>query len=221
MESSPLLDDYILGACGKSTPRICFVPTASGDAESYSLRFHRRFAEANCHATDLQLFQRQVADLEDFACSQDIIYVGGGNTANMLAVWHAHGFDRALKSALSAGTILTGLSAGSICWFEHGVTDSFGLELQPMDCLGFLSASNCPHYDGEAKRRPAYHKLVNSGMPAGYAADDGVGLHFINGSLRHVVSSRPEARGYRVELRGDTAVDIPLETQFLGMAIPS
>ena len=85
-----------------------------------------------------------MADLEDFACSQDIIYVGGGNTANMLAVWRAHGFDKALQSALSAGTILTGLSAGSICWFEQGVTDSFGPELQPMNCLGFLAGSNCP-----------------------------------------------------------------------------
>ena len=108
------------------------------------MRFYNRFATADCRATHLQLFQRQVADLEDFACSQDIIYVGGGNTANMLAVWRAHGFDKALQSALSAGTILTGLSAGSICWFEQGVTDSFGPELQPMNCLGFLAGSNCP-----------------------------------------------------------------------------
>ena len=99
--------------------------------------------------------------------------MGGRNTANMLAAWRVHGFDKALKAALSCGTILTGLSAGSICWFEQGVTDSYGAELQPMDCLGFLSGSNCPHYDGEANRRPAYHRLLKEGMSNGYAADAG------------------------------------------------
>lgn len=215
-EDSPLLDDYILSACKHDHPRVCFVPTASADSDSSIVRFYRRFAPTNCRATDLQLFQRQVSDLEDFACSQDVIYVSGGNTANMLAVWRAHGFDRALKAALSAGTLLAGISAGSICWFEQGVTDSFGPELQHMDCLGYLSGSNCPHYDGEAERRPAFHRLVKAGMLGGYAADDGVGLHFINGNLTHVVSSRPEAKGYKVELNGNTVTETPLDTQFLG-----
>jgi len=216
MEDTPLLDDYILQACRSDRPRICFVPTASGDADGYTVRFHRRFGSIGCRATDLQLFQRTVTDLEDFACSQDIIYVGGGNTVSMLAVWRAHGFDTALRAALSAGTLLTGVSAGSVCWFEQGVTDSFGDELKPLDGLGFLSGSNCPHYDGEAKRRPAYHVLVKGGMPGGLAADDGVGLHFINGHLQHVVSSRREARGYRVEARDGQVMDTPLETRFLG-----
>ena len=215
-EDSPLLDDYILRACKKDDPRVCFVPTASADADSSIVRFYRRFAPTNCRATDLQLFKRQVTDLEDFACSQDVIYVSGGNTVNMLAVWRAHGFDKALKTALSSGTLLAGISAGSICWFEQGVTDSFGSELQPMDCLGFLSGSNCPHYDGEVERRPAYHRMLESGMLGGYAADDGVGLHFINGSLRYVVSSRPEGKGYRVELIGNTVTETPLDTKFLG-----
>ncbi len=216
MEETPLLDDYILRASGKDCPRICFVPTACGDADSYTVRFYRRFGSTSCRATDLQLFRRQVTDLEDFACSQDIIYVGGGNTANMLAIWKIHGFDTALKAALTSGIILTGLSAGSICWFEHGVTDSFGSALQSMACLGFLSGSHCPHYDGEAQRRPSYHQLIKQGMPGGYAADDGVGLHFINGTLRHVISSRPEAKGYRVELEDDSVVESTLETRFLG-----
>lgn len=215
-EESPLLDDYILSECNKDNPRICFVPTASADSDTYIVRFYRRFAPTNCRATDLQLFKRQVTDLEDFACSQDVIYVSGGNTVNMLAVWRAHEFDNALKAALSSGTILAGISAGSICWFEQGVTDSIGPELQQMDCLGFLSGSNCPHYDGEAKRRPAYHRLVTSGMLGGYAADDGVGLHFINGCLRHVVSSRPESKGYKVELNGSAVTETTLDTQFLG-----
>ena len=216
MEDTPLLDDYILRASKKDSLRICFVPTASADADSSIVRFYRRFAPTNCRPTDLQLFKRQVSDLEDFACSQDIIYVGGGNTGNMLAVWQVHGFDTALKAALSKGVILTGISAGSICWFEQGVTDSFGTELHQMDCLGFLPGSNCPHYDGEVERRPAYRRLVTSGMLGGYAADDGVGLHFINGGLRHVVSSRPQAKGYRVELVGNTATEKSLDTRFLG-----
>jgi len=152
MEDTPFLDDYLLRICKKSRPRICYIPTASGDAESNILRFYRRFAPTKCQATDLQLFQRRVTDLVDFACSQDIIYVGGGNTANMLAVWKVHSLDKALKAALSVGTILAGQSAGSICWFEQGVTDSFGTELKQMSCLGFLTGSNCPHYDNEIDR---------------------------------------------------------------------
>ncbi len=216
MEQIPLLDDYVLNASGKPRPKICFVPTASGDAETYVLKFYRRFAIADCQPVDLQLFSRQVSDLEDFACSQDIIYVGGGNTANMLAVWRVHGFDRALKAALGNGTILAGISAGSICWFEQGVTDSFTGELQPLDCLGFLPGSNCPHYDGEVERRPAYHRLIAGGFPAGYAADDGVALHFIDAKLARVVSSRAQSKGYYIKLVGESAVETPLDTFFLG-----
>ena len=197
MEENSLLDDYILCTCGKDSPRICFVPTS-------------------CRATDLRLVRRQIADLEDYACSQDIIYVGGGNTANMLAVWRIHGFDKALRAALCSGTILTGVSSGSICWFQQGVTDSFGAEVQPMDCLGILSGSNCPHYDGEAERRPSYHQFIKQGMRGGFAADDGVGLHFVNDSLRHVVSSRTEAKGYRVDWQGDSVVESAIETRYLG-----
>ena len=215
MEDTPLLDDYILRVCKEDNPRICFVPTATGDYEGYSLQFYRRIALSNCRAIDLRLFKRQISDLEDFACSQDIIYVGGGNTANMLAVWRVHGFDKA-SNTLSEGVVLTGISAGSICWFEQGVTDSFGAKLQQMDCLGFLAGSNCPHYDGEVNRRPAYHRLIGSGLLGGYAADDGVGLHFINGNLNHVVSSRPHAKGYKVELKDNTVTETALDTLYLG-----
>jgi dipeptidase E len=134
----------------------------------------------------------------------------------MLAVWREHGFDKALNAALSSGTILTGLSAGSICWFQHGITDSFGSEFQALDCLGFLSGSNCPHYDGESERRPAYHKAISDGMPGGYAAEDGVALHFINGNLHNVVSSRPKAQGYKIEMRENKIEEFPLVTKFLG-----
>ena len=208
MEKSPVLDEYILKTSGKECPKICFVGTASGDREGYALRFYRRFGRANCQPTDLKLFEREIKDLEAFACSQDIIYVGGGNTANMLAVWRVHGFDRALEKALSSGTVLAGLSAGSICWFESGVTDSFGQELQEINnCLGFLKGSHCPHYDSEEQRRSSYQRLVQMGMVGGYAADDGVGLHFINGHLHKIVSSRPHAKAYRVEVSDEKVVE--------------
>jgi dipeptidase E len=216
MEKAPFLDNYILRASGKEKPRICFVPTACGDTDSYIVRFYRRFASIGCQATDLQLFRREIGDLEDYACSQDIIYVGGGNTANMLAIWREHGFDKALYAALSSGTILTGLSAGSICWFQHGITDSFGLDFKPLDCLGFLSGSNCPHYDGEPERRPAYHQAVSNGMPGGYATEDGVALHFINGELHNIVSSRPEAKCYKIEMVGSKVLETSLFPNFLG-----
>ncbi len=215
MEDSPLLDDYILHACAKPNPKICFVPTASGDADGYVAQFYRRFAPADCRATDLQLFRRQVDDLEAFACAQDIIYIGGGNTVNMLAIWRSHGFDQALRAALTSGTLLTGLSAGSICWFEQGITDSFGSTLQAMEGLGFLPGSHCPHYDGEAARRPAYHRMVKSGMLGGWAADDGVGLHFVNGSLHQVVSSRRDAKAYRVDSQDGEVREVPLAPRFL------
>jgi dipeptidase E len=217
-EESPLLDDYILQVCGKDKPKICFIPTASGDEESYLIKFYRRFSPIGCYATDLRLFTRRVIDLEDFVCSQDIVYVGGGNTVNMLAIWRAHGLDKALNAALHSGTILAGISAGSICWFEHGITDSFsfGGELQPLSgLLGFLPGSNCPHYNSELKRRPAYQKAIMDGMPEGYAADDGVALHFIDGKLEHVVSSRPDAKGYKTRKFGGEISETTLETRYL------
>src|ERR671937_688425 len=130
--------------------------------------------------------------------------VCGGNTANMLAVWRVHGFDRVLREAWEAGVVLTGWSAGMICWFEASVTDSFGPQLEGMrDGLGFLAGSACPHYDGEELRRPVYTKLVADGFPPGVAADDGVGIHFVGTELAEVVSVRNGAGAYRVGPGGD------------------
>ena len=216
MEDSPLLDDYILAASQKDRPKVCLVPTASGDSESLLLKFYRRFGSASCQATDLSLFRRQIQDLEDFACSQDIIYVSGGNTANMLAIWKLHGFDTALKKALSNGTVLAGLSAGSICWFESGVTDSFGEDLQMLDCLGFLPGSHCPHYDGELNRRPSYHRFVADGAAGGYAVDDSAALHFKNGQCAQIISSRSDAHAYKVSFQDGKVLESVLKTQYLG-----
>lgn len=216
MEESPVLDDYVLGLARNARPKICFVATASGDNENYIVRFYRRFNRADCTPTHLELFRRTVADLADLAKSQDIIYVGGGNTANMLAIWRLHGFDEALRQASASGTVLAGISAGSICWFEAGVSDSFGGQLTSLEGLGLLSGSNCPHYDGEAARRPGYHRLIQGGIPAGIATDDGAALHFTDGQLHRVVSSRPNARAYRVHLAGTEAVESVIVPDYLG-----
>ena len=158
-------------------------------------------------------------DIEAFLVDQDVVYVGGGNTENLLAIWRVHGVDRALRRAWEAGVIMTGLSAGSLCWFESGTTDSFGTGLAALSGgLGFVPGSHAPHYDGEPARRPHYQRLVADGILAsGYAADDGAALIFRGPDLVEVVASRPDARGYRVErdAAGD-AIETALPTRYLG-----
>lgn len=224
MEDSPLLDDFVL-ACARRTPaRVCFVPTASGDAAGYITRFYRAFVPRNCAPTDLTLFGPQAlprqpamtADLEAFVLSQDVIYVGGGNTANLLAMWRAHGLDRIFRLAWEAGVVLAGVSAGMICWFKASLTDSFGGVAPLHDGLALIETSACPHYDGEPMRRPRFQEMISSGSPAGYAADDGAALHFVDGDLHEVVSSRPDASAYWVERVDGKAVERRLETRWLG-----
>jgi peptidase E len=214
----PRLDRFVLSLAGRERPRVCFVATASGDAEGYVARFYRAFAEHDCQPADLGLFDRRVGDLRRFVLEQDIVYVGGGNTASLLAVWRAHGLDSILREALDAGAVLCGISAGMNCWFAASTTDSFGPELAPLhDGLGFVAASACPHYDGEPQRRPLYHRLIAAGFPGGYAADEGAALHFdAGGSLVEVVASRESARGYRVERGPDgAAIEQALPTRYL------
>jgi len=215
---NPLLDDYVLSLTGKRRPKVCFVPTATGDADSVNVRFYEAFGFGRAEPSHLPLVRRHlVPDLRPFLLAQDLIYVGGGNTVNMLAIWRAHGVDAALREAWEAGVVLCGLSAGSLCWFEAGLTDSFG-DLAPFrDGLGFLDGSHCPHYDGEPQRRPAYERMVAEGqLPAGVAADDGAGLHYVGGRLERIVSSRPEAAAYRVSSDAGRAVEERLEAEYLG-----
>jgi len=198
---------------------VCFVPTASGDAEGYVARFYRSFSALDCRPTDLQLFQRTVEDLEAFVLAQDVIYVGGGNTASMLAVWRAHGLDGILARAWEQGVVLCGLSAGMNCWFEESVTDSFGLGNLALlaDGLRLLPGSCCPHYDGEEQRRPVFHRLIGSGeMRGGWAADDGAALVFSGTALDEVVSSRGDAAAYRVENGDDGVSERRLAARYLG-----
>jgi peptidase E len=211
-----LLEQYLLKLTNKERPKICFVPTASGDSQSYIDRFDTAFAQLPCVPSHLLLFRLQTADLRSFVLEQDIIYVGGGNTKNLLALWKDWGLDTIIREAWERGVILAGWSAGSICWFEEGVTDSFPGELSVLRCLGFLKGSNCPHYDGEPERKPSYHRLLAKGLISeGYAADDGVALHFLGTRLERIVTSRPHAKAYQLEKVGETVKESPLEPIYL------
>jgi peptidase E len=209
------LDMYVLDLCDKPRPKICFLPTASGDSAVYVTKFYEAFGE-RADASHLGLFGRPRTDMAAILTSRDIIYVGGGNTANMLAVWRVHGVDRMLREAWERGVILTGVSAGMICWFEAGVTDSFGPLAALRDGLGLLPGSACPHYDGEKDRRPTYQRLVRAGFPAGYAADDGAALHFVGTALAACITSRPTSGVYQVIARGESITETALPVRLLG-----
>jgi dipeptidase E len=212
-----LLIDYFLKLPRKKKPRVCFIGAAHGDADAGRLRFYAGFSRFDCRPTHLPLFARTPRDLESFVLEQDAIYVGGGNTRSMLAVWREWGLDAHLRKAWHAGVVLGGASAGSICWFEQGVTDSIAGPLTALNCLGFLSGSNCPHYDSEPLRRPTLRKMVaGRKILEGYAADDGAALHYVDGRLKGAVASRPRAKAYRLTRNGRKAVEKPLRTVFLG-----
>lgn len=224
---NPLLDDFILSLAPRTPARVCFIPTASAESPQYLVKFYRAFS-GRAIATDLTIFDpsavpRQPANTSEigsFIAEQDILYVGGGNTANLLAMWRVHGLDKVLYEAWCRGSILCGISAGMICWFQDGLTDSFG-ELAPLgDGLGFLEGSACPHYDGEPERPAAFHQAIADGLLRGYAADDGSALHFCGKELVEVVASRKGASAYRVELINGQVEETKLAARFLGSAEP-
>ena len=214
---NPLLDEFVLELTGRSRPRVCFMPSASGDADHYIVRFYRHFSAARCEPSHLSLFRRERAPAEprDHLLSQDLIYVGGGSVTSLLGVWRAHGIDEILREAWERGIVLCGLSAGSLCWFADGVSTFHGPP-QRVQGLGLLPWSNTVHYSSEPARREALFAWLGDGMPPAYAADDGAALHFIGDDLGQVVASRPHARAYRVELRHGHAVTTQLATRYLG-----
>jgi peptidase E len=198
--------DFVVGLTGKELPRICFVPTAVGDSTDAIALFHGRYGE-RARTSHVEFFPWPRPDLREHVLRQDAINVSGGNTANMLAIWRVHGIDALLLEAWERGVVLFGASAGMICWFEHGVSDSFGPQLEGIECLGWLPGSACPHYDGEERRRPRYRELVADGFPPGLAADDGVALHFVGTELADVVTCRPGAAAYRVTAGGEERLE--------------
>jgi dipeptidase E len=214
-----LLDDFILRLSGKRRPKICFLATASGDSEVYIARFYKAMRSLKCEASHLGLFNRTHVDPARFLLGQDVIYVGGGNTANMLAIWRIHGVDRALRTAWRRGIVLAGISAGANCWFDACSTDSFGPLAPLRDGLGLLPGSVCPHYDGEKQRRPTLLRFIANGqLPDGFALDDCAAAHFVGRRFVEAVSSRPQAKAYRVVRVGKRVVEEIIPTRFLGVA---
>ena len=212
---NPLLDRFALSLARRERPRVCFVPTASGDADHYVVRFYRSFAPPRCEPSCLSLFRRDRGwagrSFADHLLAQDVIYVGGGSVVGLLGAWRAHGLDEVLAEAWRRGIVLCGGSAGSLCWFAEAVTAFHGAP-ERVEGLGLLPHSNCVHYDAEPERRVAFRRFVDEGMAPGYAADDGVALHFVGSELAHVVASRSGRHAYRVTPGAET----PLEARHLG-----
>ena len=206
---------FLTELTGKARPRLLYIGTAMAEDPASTLRTYDRFAGI-ADVSRLEFFPWPPEDLRSVVLESDLVFVGGGNTANMLAIWRVHGVDALLREAWEDGIVLSGSSAGGICWFEHGVTDSFGPQLGPMPCLGFLPGSFCPHWDDEELRRPRYQELLRGGiLPAGYAADAGVGLHFVNGDLREVVACDEGSKAYRIESSNGDIVEEPIEARVL------
>lgn len=209
------LDQYILNQSNATVPKVCFVPTANGDADAGVVRFYDVYNKLNCKPVHLPFFRR-TPDIRSLILSQDIVFVGGGNTKSMLAVWREWGLPDILNEALDQGVVFAGGSAGAICWFEQGVTDSWADALYVMDCLGFLKGSCCPHYDSEPARRPSYCEQVRTGqaMP-GLALCDHAAGHFKDGVLDKVVVARETAKAFQVSCEAGNLQEDELQTERL------
>ena len=205
-----IIEDYILKQSKKKKPNICFIPTATGDNEEYKENFYTTFSKLNCQATHLDFFKR-TPDLENLIQDQDVIFVGGGNTKSMLAVWKDWGLDIFLKSAYEKGVVMSGVSAGAICWFDKGVTDSWASNLQLMECLGFIEGTCCPHYDEEIDRRPAVDAFLSKQLISSCIAIEGeCALHIKDGKVFSSVAFGKGKKSYSVVLRNNKVI----ETQF-------
>lgn len=209
----PAFDRWLLSQSGKKRPRVCFIPTASGEDVAQTRRIEKKVRRFGGRPTTLSLFQAPTEDLTKLLCRHDIVFVGGGNTYNMLALWRLWKLDAALRRAYDRGVVLSGTSAGALCWFASGLTDSFPGGYDRMRCLGWLRGSFTPHFDSERGRRAVYRRFIRAGeLPAGYAVDDGVALEFRDGSLARAVSASQNAGARRIaRVRGrlvESALDI-------------
>lgn len=209
------IHSYVLGLTGASHPKVAFVPTASGDDATYIVAFYETYDSQRCRPSHLNLFYRYIIDVRRYLLDQDVIVVGGGNTANLLSVWRLHGVDVVLREAWERGVVLCGGGAGGMCWFEGGVSSSFGIsEPQAVgDGLAVLAGSLCPHYDIEPLRQATFQSLVADGaLPDGYAIEDDTALHFEGEQLRGALTSRPGGRAFRIESTTADVRETPLET---------
>jgi peptidase E len=209
------LEKYILQQSRAGRARVGFIPTASAEPDSYLVSFYTAFLKLGCQPSHLSFFKR-TPELRSYLLNQDVLYVGGGNTKSMLAVWREWGMPELLREAWDSGVVLAGVSAGAICWFEQGLTDSWADALRPLQCLGFLPGSCCPHYDGEADRRPSLHRVLAAGeMVAGIAIEDWTAVHFKGTEMHRVVSAKSGSRAYAVRAVSGSVQEVPLAVDSL------
>jgi len=211
---------YMASLTGKTRPKLCYLPTASADRADGSIRWFEACAPLEVQPYVQNSFiasYTQTQSWEEVLLSMDGIVASGGNTLNQQAIWKAQGIDVILHQAWDRGIVLGGASAGSLCWFEEGTTDSRPKELSIVKCLGFLKGSHCPHYDAEKLRRPLYQKLISSGeMKPGYACDNDAGIYFEDNEIKRVVHTKPDAKVYYVSLVGGQIVEKVLEPETIG-----
>jgi dipeptidase E len=216
-----LLDDFALSLTGKERPKVCFLPTASGDADHYVVRFYRAFPASTCEPSHISLFRREtgVGDPRAHLLAQDLIYVGGGSLVSLLGTWRAHGIDEILREAWEAGVVLCGGSAGALCWFSHSLSGFHEGPPREIEALGLLPWSCAVHYHEEHGRRESYLDAVGEGMVPGYGAGDSAALHFVGTELAEVVSSRPKASVAFVSAGADGLVtERELPVRYLGVS---
>ena len=215
-QASNLIEQYILDqVSNKSSPSICFIPTATGDLDPYVVNFYSVFSKLDCKPSHISFFKRTI-DLEEHIAKQDIIFVGGGNTKSMLAVWKEWKLDKILKTAYERGAVMSGVSAGAICWFDQGLTDSWADELKIMPCMNFISGNCAPHYDEEPERRPATKKLLEENIITSMYGIEGVAaLHFIDEAPTYTVRFAKNKNAYNVTLQDSAVFENPFEVREL------
>tara|TARA_Y100001968_G_scaffold275918_1_gene269920 strand:- start:1211 stop:1903 length:693 start_codon:yes stop_codon:yes gene_type:complete len=208
-ESSFLIEKYILSISDKVNPRICFLPTATGDNDSYIVRFYSVFNQLDCIPSHIEFFKRTI-DISDHIMKQDIVFVGGGNTKSMIAVWIEWGMNNILKEAYNNGIIMSGVSAGAICWFTRGITDSWDNQLQIIPCLNLINGTCCPHYDEEPSRIPYVNKILTENKVSNcISIEGGSAMHFINGNPFQNVSFNNNKNSYNVYYEGNKIIQKP------------
>ena len=202
-----IIENYILNQSNAKNPNICFIPTATGDNEAYKNNYYATFTKLNCNPVHLDFFKR-TPDLQSLINEQDVIFVGGGNTKSMLAVWKDWGLDSILHEAYKKGVVMSGVSAGAICWFEKGVTDSWSEDLKVMDCLGFVKGACCPHYDEEPQRRPSLKKFLSQQiLESCYAVDGGCALHIQDETEYGSIAFSKNKKSFHVEFKNDKVIE--------------
>ena len=202
-----IIENYILNQANNKNPKICFIPTATGDNEAYKNNYYATFTKLNCRPVHLDFFKR-TPDLDSLINEQDVIFVGGGNTKSMLAVWKEWGLDLILKDAYKNGVVMSGVSAGAICWFDQGITDSWSEDLKVMDCLGFVKGACCPHYDEEPQRRPSLKEFLSQKiLESCYAVDGGCALHIDDEKEYRSIAFSKNKKSFLVEFNNEELVE--------------